>query len=108
MRRTATGVANTTPVSATITTPRAIALIPLRLPDALRLIEVDGSRVEVDRRALRRRVELQVLRLRVHERQIGLVVEHRGEYRLHEGRVERRRHDEKVRDTGSHHIGVVL
>src|SRR6185295_1930951 len=100
MRRTATGVARATPVSATITMPRAIALMRLRLPHTFGLIEIDGSGVEVDGGTLRRGVELQVLRLGVHEHQIGLIVEHRGEYRLHEVRVERGRHDKEIGDTG--------
>src|SRR5258708_22586252 len=99
-RRTATGVAKATPVSTTTARPRATALTPLRLPHALRLVEVDRARMEVDRRALRRRVELEVLRLGVHEHEVGLVVEHRGEDRLHERGIESRGHHEQVRDAG--------
>src|SRR5258708_19364337 len=101
------GVAKATPVSTTPARPRATALTPLRLPHALRLVEVDRARMEVDRRALRRRVELEVLRLGVHEHEVGLVVEHRGEDRLHERGIEGRGHHEQVRDAGGHDFRVV-
>src|SRR5258707_6264680 len=105
--RTATGVAKAPPVSTTIARPRAAALTRLWLPDALRLVEVDRARMEVDRRALRRRVELEVLRLRVDEHKVGLVVEHRGEDRLHERGIEGRGHHEQVRDAGGDDVRVV-
>src|SRR5258708_10801580 len=105
--RTATGVAKATPVSTTTARPRATALTPLRLPHALGLVEVDRARMEVDRRALRRRVELEVLRLGVHEHEVGLVVEHRGEDRLHERGIEGRGHHEQVRDAGGHDVRVL-
>src|SRR5258708_14806666 len=87
-RRTATGVAKATPVSTTIARPRAAALTPLRLPHALRLVEVAPARMGVDRRALRRRVAPEVLPLGAHEHEGGLVVEHRGVDRLHERAIE--------------------
>src|SRR5437879_9682264 len=89
--RTGTGVASATPVSinmiAPITTPARLAL-----PDTLRLIEVDRARVERDRRADRRRVELHLLRRGVDDLELALVVEHRGEDRANERGIELRVH----------------
>src|SRR5438105_1120949 len=78
------------------------------LPDALRSVEVDGARVEVDGRALDRGLELQVVRLGVDRGQLRLALEHRRQDRLDEARVESRGHDEEVRDAGDGDVRVRL